>query len=43
MESICLLTNNRDSIVEDLINYYNEAYERKSITGTAGSSGSHRR
>jgi len=43
MESITLLTNNRDDIVQDLIDYYNEAYERKIITGTAGSSGSHRR
>jgi len=28
MEAITLLTNNRDEIVQDLINYYNEAYEK---------------
>ena len=43
MESISLLTNNRDEVVQDLIDYYNEAYDKKLITGTAGSSGSHRR
>jgi phosphate starvation-inducible protein PhoH and related proteins len=43
MESITLLTNNRDEVVQDLIDYYNEAYDKKLITGTAGSSGSHRR
>ena len=43
MDSITLITNNRDDIVQDLIDYYNEAYEKNMITGTAGSSGSHRR
>ena len=43
MESITLLTNNRDAIVEDLINYYNDAYDAKKIVGTAGSSGGQRK
>jgi phosphate starvation-inducible PhoH-like protein len=43
MESLTLTTNNRDDIVQDLINYYNEAYEKNSIVGTAGSSGASRR
>ena len=43
MESITLLTNNRDEIVQDLIDYYNDAYESKRIVGTAGSSGTQRR
>jgi len=43
MESITLLTNNRDDIVQDLIDYYNEAYEKNKIVGTAGSSGAQRR
>ena len=43
MESITLLTNNRDEIVQDLIDYYNDAYESKRIVGTAGSSGAQRR
>jgi phosphate starvation-inducible PhoH-like protein len=43
MESITLLTNNRDDIVQDLINYYNEAYDKNRIVGTAGSSGATRR
>jgi phosphate starvation-inducible PhoH-like protein len=43
MESITLLTNNRDEIVQDLIDYYNEAYEKNKIVGTAGSSGSSKR
>ena len=43
MESITLLTNNRDEIVQDLIDYYNEAYEKNKIVGTAGSSGAQRR
>lgn len=43
MESLTLTTNNRDDIVQDLINYYNEAYEKNRIVGTAGSSGASRR
>ena len=43
MESITLLTNNRDDIVQDLIDYYNEAYDKNRIVGTAGSSGTQRR
>ena len=43
MESITLMTNNRDDVVQDLIDYYNEAYEKKQIVGTAGSSGTQRR
>ena len=43
MESITLLTNNRDEIVQDLIDYYNDAYEKNKIVGTAGSSGASRR
>ena len=43
MESLTLITNNRDDIVQDLIDYYNDAYEHNIIVGTAGSSGSHRR
>ena len=43
MESVTLQTNNRDEIVEDLINYYNDAYDKKQIVGTAGSSGSQKR
>ena len=43
MESLTLLTNNRDDIVQDLINYYNEAYDKNRIVGTAGSSGASRR
>ena len=43
MESITLLTNNRDEIVQDLIDYYNEAYDKNKIVGTAGSSGAQRR
>jgi phosphate starvation-inducible protein PhoH len=43
MESVTLLTNNRDEIVEDLINYYNDAYDKKTIVGTAGSSGAQKR
>jgi len=43
MEVITLLTNNRDAIVEDLINYYNDAYDAKKIVGTAGSSGGQRK
>ena len=43
MESITLLTNNRDEIVQDLIDYYNEAYDKNKIVGTAGSSGATRR
>ena len=43
MESITLLTNNRDEIVQDLIDYYTDAYDNKRIVGTAGSSGATRR
>ena len=43
MESITLTTNNRDDIVQDLIDYYNEAYDKNKIVGTAGSSGATRR
>lgn len=43
MESITLLTNNRDEIVQDLIDYYIDAYDKKQIVGTAGSSGTTRR
>ena len=43
MESITLMTNNRDEVVQDLIDYYNEAYDKKQIVGTAGSSGAQRR
>ena len=43
MESITLLTNNRADVVQDLIDYYNDAYETNKIVGTAGSSGSQRR
>jgi phosphate starvation-inducible protein PhoH len=43
MESITLQTNNRDDIVEDLVNYYNDAYTKKQIVGTAGSSGTQKR
>ena len=43
MESITLLTNNRDEIVQDLIDYYTDAYDSKRIVGTAGSSGTQKR
>ena len=43
MESITLITNNRADVVQDLIDYYNDAYETNKIVGTAGSSGSQRR
>jgi len=43
MESITLLTNNRDEIVQDLIDYYVDAYDKKQIVGTAGSSGAARK
>jgi len=43
MESITLLTNNRDEIVQDLIDYYTDAYDNKRIVGTAGSSGTQKR
>jgi len=43
MESITLQTNNRDDIVEDLVNYYSDAYTKKQIVGTAGSSGAQKR
>tara|TARA_Y100000768_G_C23897873_1_gene643543 strand:+ start:178 stop:912 length:735 start_codon:yes stop_codon:yes gene_type:complete len=43
MQSITLVTNNRADVVQDLIDYYNDAYEQNKIVGTAGSSGSQRR
>ena len=39
---ITLVTNHRDSIVEDLINIYNEAEEKGIYLGTSGSSGRHK-
>jgi phosphate starvation-inducible PhoH-like protein len=43
MESITLMTNNRDTIVQDLIDYYNKAYESKKIVDIVGSSGGQRK
>ena len=43
MESITLVTNNRADVVQDLIDYYNDAYDQNKIVGTAGSSGTQRR
>tara|TARA_Y100001958_G_C21219223_1_gene544600 strand:+ start:178 stop:912 length:735 start_codon:yes stop_codon:yes gene_type:complete len=43
MQSITLITNNRADVVQDLIDYYNEAYQQNKIVGTAGSSGAQRR
>ena len=43
MESITLVTNNRADVVQDLIDYYNDAYDQNKIVGTAGSSGAQRR
>jgi phosphate starvation-inducible PhoH-like protein len=43
MESITLITNNRADVVQDLIDYYNDAYDQNKIVGTAGSSGAQRR
>ena len=43
MQSITLLTNNRADVVQDLIDYYNDAYDQNKIVGTAGSSGTQRR
>ena len=43
MESITLITNNRADVVQDLIDYYNDAYDQNKIVGTAGSSGTQRR
>ena len=39
---VTLVTNHRDSIVEDLINIYNEAEEKGIYLGTSGSSGRHK-
>ena len=39
MQSITLVTNNRADVVQDLIDYYNDAYDQNKIVGTAGSSG----
>lgn len=43
MQSITLVTNNRADVVQDLIDYYNDAYNQNKIVGTAGSSGAQRR
>ena len=43
MQSITLVTNNRADVVQDLIDYYNDAYDQNKIVGTAGSSGAQRR
>lgn len=43
MQSITLVTNNRADVVQDLIDYYNDAYNQNKIVGTAGSSGTQRR
>ena len=43
MQSITLVTNNRAYVVQDLIDYYNDAYDQNKIVGTAGSSGAQRR
>ena len=43
MQSLTLVTNNRADVVQDLIDYYNDAYNQNKIVGTAGSSGSQRR
>ena len=43
MQSITLITNNRADVVQDLIDYYNDAYDQNKIVGTAGSSGAQRR
>ena len=39
LEAISLKQNHRDPIVEDLINLYNDAYEKGLTLGTSGSSG----
>ena len=43
MQSITLVTNNRADVVQDLIDYYYDAYDQNKIVGTAGSSGAQRR
>ena len=43
MQSITLVTNNKADVVQDLIDYYNDAYNQNKIVGTAGSSGTQRR
>ena len=43
MQSITLVTNNRADVVQDLIDYYNDAYDQNKIVGTAGSSGAQSR
>ena len=43
MQSITLVTNNRADVVQDLIDYYNDAYDQNKIVGTAGNSGEQRR
>lgn len=43
MQSLTLVTNNRADVVQDLIDYYNDAYDQNKIVGTAGSSGAQRR
>ena len=43
MQSITLVNNNTAYVVQDLIDYYNDAYDQNKIVGTAGSSGAQRR
>jgi phosphate starvation-inducible protein PhoH len=39
LEAISLKQNHRDPIVEDLINLYNDAYEKGITLGTSGTNG----
>jgi hypothetical protein len=39
LEAISLKQNHRDPIVEDLINLYNDAYEKGMSLGTTGTNG----
>jgi phosphate starvation-inducible protein PhoH len=39
LEAISLKQNHRDPIVEDLINLYNDAYEKGLSLGTSGTNG----
>ena len=43
LEAISLKQNNRDPIVEDLINLYNDAYEKGVTLGTSGTTGNSKR
>ena len=43
MTGITLIQNHRDPIVDDLLEIYDEAFERGIINGTAGSSGKSKR